>query len=453
MYEVNNKEVNINLQTGAVLYAGQNGNSRALYHGFWGGFMPRVGFAYTPERFNGRFVVRGGYGITNFLEGTGANLRLTLNPPFFVDSSSVSNGKTYFQTQNGFPRPANASQLAGNVRAWDPNLKPALIQQFNFTTEYEVNPSTSLVVAYLGQSGNHLVDPREGNQRQCPTCPLPVSSLPGLSAISVVSLTESKSMMNYNALQVTARHHINRGLEFLTNYTWSKSLSNNLGYYGAGGGAGASQSAYWQNSYDGAGDYGPAYFDSPHIFSFSGYYDLPFGRGRQFAGNMNRFADLVVGGWKVGAIASLHSGMPVTMFSNQNPGWALNQRTDRANHYRKLVVRNRSVDHWFGTDPSAQPCGTVDNGTCAYGEETNKSFGTARVGSERAPGYHDLDGALSKAFNITEATHLDFRADFFNILNTTSLAPPTNNVSGGIGLITGTVSTERQIQLALKLTF
>lgn len=169
---------------------------------------------------------------------------------------------------------------------------------------------------------------------------------------------------------------------------------------------------------------------------------------------MNRFADLAVGGWKLAAVASLHTGMPITMMSAEH--YAVNQRTDRANHYRKLIIKNRSVDHWFGTDPSATPCITdVDNGVCAYGEESSSGLGTASVGSERAPGYHDLDAALSKAFNITEDKHLDFRADFFNVLNTTSLAPPTNNVSPGnaFGQINSTVSTERQIQLALKFIF
>jgi hypothetical protein len=453
MYEVNNKQLNIDLTTGAIRYAGQNGNSRALYNAYWGGFMPRLGFAYSPESLDGKFVIRGGYGITNFLEGTGANLRLTLNPPFFIDSSQQSDGITFFQTQNGFPRPANASQLSGNVRAWDPHLKPAFIQQFNLTTEYAINDSTSLVIAYLGQVGSRLVDPREGNQKLCPTCPFPVSSLPGLSAVSNVSLTESEAMMNYNALQITGRHRLVHGLEFLTNYTYSKSLSNNLGYYGAGGGAASSQSAYWQDSYNGGLDYGPAFFDATNIFSFSGYYDLPFGRGRKFGGNMNRFADLVVGGWKLGAIASLHTGFPVTLLSTEF--YPVNQRTDRANHYRQLIVRNRTVDNWYGTDPSAVPCpSNVDNGRCAYGEESSTGLGTASVGSERAPGYHDLDSALSKAFAITEGTHLDFRADFFNVLNTASLAPPTNNVSSSsFGQITTTVSTERQIQLALKLVF
>ncbi|HMH16084.1 MAG TPA: TonB-dependent receptor [Edaphobacter sp.] len=467
MYEINNKQVNIDLATGAIQDAGQNGNSRALYSSFWGGFMPRVGFAYSPNHFNGKFVVRGGYGITNFLEGTGANLRLTLNPPFFVDSSQQSNGTTFFQTQNGFPRPADATELAGNVRAWDPKLKPALIQQFNLTTETQLDNSTSLVIAYLGQTGSHLVDPREANQKMCPKCPFPIASFPALSAVSNISFTESKAMMNYNALQTTVRRRVTNGLEFLANYTWSHSLTNNLGYYGAGGGAAASQSAYWQDSYNGGADYGPAYFDVTHNFSFSGYYDLPFGRGRQFGSGMNRFADLAVGGWKLGAVASLHSGLPITMFSSQNPNWAVNQRTDRANHYRKLRIVNRSVNNWFGTDPSATPCAAdVDNGVCAYGEESSTGLGTAAVGSERAPNYHDLDAALSKAFNITESKHLDFRADFFNVLNTTSFAPANNNVSGGIvslpvdqrnfGQLSSsspTVSTERQIQLALKLVF
>jgi hypothetical protein len=443
----------VNLTTGAVLDAGVNGNSRALYNGFWGGFMPRVGFAFSPDRFNGKFVVRGGFGMTNFLEGTGANLRLTLNPPFFIDSSSQSDGVTYFATQNGFPRPANAATLGGNIRVWDPHLKPALVQQFNLTTETQLNSTTSLVVAYLGQTGTHLVDPREGNQKLCPTCPLPVSSLPGLAAVQQVSLTESKSNMNYNALQVTGRRRLAQGLEFLTNYTWSKSLTNNLGYYGAGGGAAASQSAYWQNSYDGGGDYGPAFFDATHIFSFSGYYDLPFGRGRLFGSGVNRLVDEAIGGWKVGAIASLHSGFPMTISSPEH--YSVNQRADRANHYRILRVRGRSTAHWFGTDSSANPCGSdVDNGTCAYGQESTTGFGTARVGSERAPHYANFDMAASKAFAITEGSSLEFRADAFNVLNTTSLAPPVNDVSQpNFGQITNTVSTERQIQLALKLVF
>lgn len=452
LYESHNKESNLNINTGVITTAGQNGASRALYNTFWNGWMPRVGFAYSPANLNGRFVIRGGYGITNFLEGTGANLRLTLNPPFFLNSAGQQSGNSpYFQTENGFPLPSAITTWSGNVRAWDPNLRPALVQQFNLTTETQLDSNTSLVIAYLGQSGNHLVDPREGNQRQCPTCPLPVSSLPGLSLISQVSYTESRSMMNYNALQVTGRRRLNHGFEFLTNYTYSKGLTNNLGYYGGSGVA--SQSAYWQDAYNGGGDYGPAFFDAAHIFTFAGYYDLPFGRGRLYGSNMNRVLDEVVGGWKLGAIANLHSGFPITVSSPGN--YQVNQRANRANHYRKLVVKNRSVDNWFGTDPSAAACGVnSDNGSCAYGQESTTGFGTASVGSERAPGFKNVDANLSKSFAFTETTNLQFRANFYNVLNTVSWGAPDNSISSAtFGKVTSTNSTERQIELALKLNF
>ena len=452
IYEVNNKQINLNIYTGQVSSAGVNGASRALYNEYWYGFEPRVGFAFSPEQFHDRLVVRGGYAITNYLEGTGANLRLPLNPPFFIDSQANYLGSgPAFRAENGFPRPANASVLAGNVRAWQPNLKPALIQQFNLTTEYQLSNDTSLVVAYLGQVGDHLVDPREGNEKLTPTSPLPVSSLPGLSLVQVVSYTESEAVSNYNALQITGRKRARNGLELLANYTYSKSLTNNLGYYGAIGVS--QQSAYWQNAYDGAADYGPAFFDAANIFSISGYYDLPFGRGKLFGSGINRVEDLAVGGWKLGFVSSLHSGFPVTVNSTQE--YFVNQRTTRANHYRPLKIRNRSDNAWFGTDPSEVYCASnTDNGVCAYGQESSTGFGTARVGSERAPGYQSFDVAASKSFAVTENNRVEFRADFFNILNTVSLGNPTQSAdSTQFGLINSTNSTERQIQLALKYTF
>ncbi len=168
---------------------------------------------------------------------------------------------------------------------------------------------------------------------------------------------------------------------------------------------------------------------------------------------MNRFVDAVVGGWQTGAIASLHSGFPFTVSS---PGrYAVNQRANRGNHYRKLVVQNRSIDHWYGTGPSATQClSDQDNGLCAYGQESSKGFGTAAVGSERSPSFKNVDANLSKSFNLYHETNLQFRANFYNILNTVSLAAPQNDISSDtFGQITGTLSTERQIELGLKLNF
>jgi len=276
----------------------------------------------------------------------------------------------------------------------------------------------------------------------------------------------------------------------LANWTYSKGLSNNLGYYGAGGGAGDSQSAYWQDAYNGGADYGPTYFDAKHNVSISGYYELPFGRGRQFGGGMNRIADEAVGGWKVGSIMSFHTGFPITVNSNAYYSTSVNARAARADHFRPLHVKGRTETNWFGTDPSAVPCFNNptnngnqtfftgnDNGVCAYGEQLSTGFGNSSVGSERDPGYQQIDMALSKDFAITEGSHLEFRADFLNAFNMVSLAPPSNTASpagfgpsgcgigaglsgvpctsaiSSFGQISNTVNEPRNIQLALKYVF
>ena len=82
--EANNQQANYNIATGNIDLAGQNGASRGLYDGTYGGkdFQPRIGFAWTPAALGDHTVIRGAFTISSYLEGTGTNLRLTLNPPF-----------------------------------------------------------------------------------------------------------------------------------------------------------------------------------------------------------------------------------------------------------------------------------------------------------------------------------------------------------------------------------
>lgn len=478
LYEVNNKQANVNIHTGAITYAGKDGASRALYKPFYMGFMPRMGFSYSPKGLNNRFVLNGGYAITEFMEGMGANLRLTLNPPFFIDSSANSNGGAAFRMTDGFPQPANVNTYSGNVRAWDPNLRPSMIQQYDLMTQYELSNTMSLQIAYAGQTGDHLVDPREGDQATCSVNPLPNQpqgcALPligPLPLVTQVSYTESEAVMNYNALQATFRRQISNGLEFLANYTFSRSFSNNKGYYGAGGTSGPNN--YYQDAYNPRAEYGLNFIDATHLFSFGGYYHLPVGRGKLVGQNWNVFEDSLLGGWKLGVVAQAHTGFPLTLSSTQY--YNANQRANRPNVYRNLKVVNRSDKNWFGTDPSATPCrnnaktnpsavstkvngSTVwlsnDNGSCAYGEELTTGFGTAGVSTLRAPGYKNVDMSASKVFSLPYETNLQFRADAFNVLNTVSLGPPTVSVSSTtFGQIGSTVSTERRIQLSLKLEF
>jgi hypothetical protein len=213
----------------------------------------------------------------------------------------------------------------------------------------------------------------------------------------------------------------------------------------------------FQNGYDQAADYGPSAIDVRHSVSFVGVYELPFGRGRTYGGNAKGPVDAVLGGWRVSASAILYSGFPVTIFG-QNNNSALNYYGfNRANQYRHLTVKDRSLANWFGTDPSATPClqAGVDNGMCAYGNEAPFEFGTAANSTQRAPGYRQVDVSLFKDFHVWGENHvLGFRADFFNLFNIASYGYPDNNINdSSFGLINSVRSPPRQIQLSLHYAF
>ena len=486
-YEQNNKTANVLLATGTVEYAGSlpvgavPGSivcpTRACYNATYDQFMPRLGFAFqaTP-----RFVLRGGYGASSFFEGYSFNQRLTTSPPFAsgADVKATSptppsgglkgNPGTPFPAESGLSETLNSSS---GYSVWPQNNQPAYIHQFNLTTEYALTNTLSLSVGYLGEIGQHLADYRNGNQLTLAQG-LIISNLPSGAPIPAAAtapyaslvgqsggllITESAAMMNYNGGQVTLRQRTNHGLEFTLNYTYSKSLTNAAGDYGQAGINSLGSDLSFQNGYNSSADYGPAGSDVRHNFNALGVYAVPFGRGKAYGGNINRALDLIAGGWKISGSAIVYSGFPITINSTDNSN-TNSYGSARANHYRKLIVRNRSVDHWWGTDPSATPCSGPDNGVCAYGIELPNTFGTASINSERTPGYKQIDASMFKDFHLFAEHVIGFRADFFNAFNIVSYQNPDNNVQDpNFGNIsnqgTPVRSPARQIQLSLHYNF
>ena len=126
----------------------------------------------------------------------------------------------------------------------------------------------------------------------------------------------------------------------------------------------------------------------------------------------------------------------------------------RANQYRNIHITGRSLNNWFGTDPSATPCTGTDDGVCAFGPAPALTFGTAAIGSLRTPGYRQVDASTFKDFHITEAQSLGFRADFFNVMNIASYGNPDTNVTDStFGQISGVRSPQRQIQFSAHYQF
>jgi hypothetical protein len=485
-YEQNNKTANV-LPGGTVEYAGHvpaqaiPGSivcpTRACYNANYKQIMPRLGFAY---QINPKTVIRGGYGITSFFEGYSFNQRLTSSPPFSlaINQNAVgptnTSGGAPFSVANAFSQPLGINNSLYSV--WPQNVQPAYIQQYNLTVEHALTNELSFSVGYHGQNGDHLADYRNGNQLTIaqaqfvlgpggPGCngtipaayQSPYYSLVGECGGNPVLVTESEARMNYSSGQFTVRQRTHRGLEYTLNYTWAKSLTNSSGNYEVGALPNQSwNGSTFQDGNNQRADWGPSALDVRHGLNFVGVYDLPFGRGRAYGSDAKGAVDAVLGGWRLATSAILYSGFPVTIFGNNNNNTASIYGFNRANQYRPMIIQNQSIQNWFGTDASATPClgAGVDSGVCAYGNQGNFQFGTAKNSTERAPGYRQVDLSLFKDFHVWREQVVGFRSDFFNIFNIASYGYPDNNINdGGFGKITSVRSPARQIQLSVHYIF
>jgi len=447
LVEQDNRQGNFDLKTGQEILA-QDGSreSRALYNAYKKGFEPRIGAAWRPSE---GWVVRGAYGISQYMEGTGANLRLPLNPPFFFESAvsyDATSGPGTLTT--GFAELKPQDKPSGQVRAWDPNLRPQFTQQWNVFVERLVTNSVSANVGYVGHKATHLVTPVEGNQPLAgvgdPSTWAALDTRRPLYAtaplITNISTTAARGRSDYNGLQMSLRQRNVKGIEYLASYTLSRTRTNNLGYYGSGGVN--AEGAYWANAYDPEANYGPAFFDARHNFVFSANYDLPFGKGRKFATDASPVMDAIFGGWRLSGIFQGRSGFPVTVIDTRNRSLQGVRGNERPNCVGDPKPSDQNINHWIDINAFAiAPLGTFGN--CPIG------------GGVRAPGYKNIDAVLAKQFNVGGSRYFEFRAEAFNLTNTPSFSPPARDIAttNTFGTITSTVSSPRNVELVLKFFF
>jgi hypothetical protein len=164
-----------------------------------------------------------------------------------------------------------------------------------------------------------------------------------------------------------------------------------------------------------------------------------------------------LGGWKVAAAGVSYSGFPETLTGGSNNSNSYG--SSRVNQYRKLKIVHRSLNNWFGTDPSATPCTTpgVDNGVCAFGVPANNAFGTSSNGAVRSPGYLNVDMSAFKDFHIVGEHAIGFRFDAFNAFNIVSYGNPDTGITDtGFGQVAsqGSIrSQERRLQFSARYSF
>jgi len=498
VYEVGDRMTNFGEYSGRIMLAGRDGNSRALYDQYnrIANFLPRIGVAWTPWGDN--TVIRAAFTRSSFQEGTGEYNRLATNAPWNTDlvnqTSAGLNGSipanqiTLDQgfgalgaAQGGIPCNINsvtsvpASCFAGvRIHMTDPNYRPAVSNQWNFTVQRQLHSSTTLQAAYVGQHTDHLAAIYfAGQSVLLPNgTVVPGPYLAGNPALKnagtgQVRLNTTTGIQNYNAFQFSAQQRLSHGLTFQANYTWAKCLTNNQGYYGRYGDAEASQAsadvAFQQYVYNTHLDYGVCDHDVTHVFNGYATYDLPFGHDRMFGKSANRVVDAVLGDWQVNTIFTVHGGFPISMLD-----WAGDAGTGSAQGRPDCVAPSRETPYqnyggggyiWF--DPTTMR------------DPQPGHLGNCPVSSERGPGLKQVDVGLHKQFKLTERQKIEFRAEAINAFNTpvftvqgyqidvfsqsgSLVCNGGSNCSSNPSSLTGVVNSSkgaRNLQFGLKYSF
>jgi hypothetical protein len=465
--------------------------SRGLINSDLNNFAPRVGLAWE---FMPRTVLRAGYGIFYGGQENGpySNPSPGFNPPFFVNQSLIApcslpsaNPATQDCRVTGIPTlasgfPANAL-VDPNTPIFfsvDQNLRTPYMQQWHLGIEKELPGNSVFALTYAGSKGTKLYTFFNGNQAAptadptAPTAPRrPIKSAgctlatPDLCSPvfdTGIDWFRSTGSSVYHSLQARFEKRFSKGLQFEGSYTWAHSIdiaSNaNLGP--------TQNNSDFRYFMDPQAERGNSDFDVRHRFVANSIYELPFGHGKKFLGDAGGFANQVIGGWQLANIVSVSTGNWYTVldsngnFANADGGaGGVSQRPDQVGNPNKAgpvaanpgcaaPARIRTPTAWFNT--------------CAFVDPALGSFGDVGRNTIQSPGYTTWDLSVFKNFRTTERTNLEFRSEFFNVLNHTNfLFANSGPQNGNNATILGTsqfgaltaARPPRQIQFALKFSY
>lgn len=453
-------------------------------------FAPRIGLAWAPFG-NGKTSIRAGWGMYyNLVDSSLAGGPTNSNPPF-NGGESFSNVQILSlipiipgaalppQCNVGVPKPCTLYQPKGN----SPHLKTPTVESWILTAEQQLAPNTVLRVSYLGSEAYHMLISRDANSIAPLICANSAGCLAGGigAATSTVSqgtlyipvgkrpnpfldtalynfFTETAS---YNALTVDLEHRFSNGLQFRANYTYARDLDDGSVM---GGVTTLNAASSTENPYNIHQDWGLSPSNVSNQASANFGYDLPFGGGKRWLSATSGPVGKLVSGWRLGSIIALQSGFSFSpvVGANRSGNGDTSSNPDRPN-----LNAGFSHDPTHGTSAG---CTGFAAGTqlstaahwydpCAFSLPAPGTWGNLRRATLIGPGLETVDMSLVKRTPITDQVTLEFRGEFFNILNRANFGLPNNSVfSGGslnpsAGLISTTSTTSRQIQFGLKLLF
>ena len=434
-----------------LVYPGDKGIPDGLYPADKNNFEPRVGFAWDP-RGDGKTAIRMSYGIFHDLINTigaadqaGANQPFNYGESFFAPPGGTSN--TYLGFPNPWPYQAYLSSnptitLPTAVSSTAANMHNPFIQEWTVDVQHQLTTAFLAEAAYVGKNSVGLYENLEANPAVYipgidPATGMPYSTQANVDSRRIyapiftgIRQVSASGRSHFNALELTGKYRTEHGLSFTAAYTYSRAIDTSSSF------ANGSESFY-PDPFCQRCNIGPSDFDLTHVFRASWVYELP-------SPTRNNLLRQVGGGWEFSGLTSLQSG-PRYSIANGTSSSLNGIGQDRADligspNLPSNRPRDVKLKEWFNRAAFT---------TAAIGTAGN-SMRNLMVG----PAYFDTDFAVLKNFPIGERLgRLQFRAEFYNLLNNTNFGVPVNNLaSGAFGEVTS-AGDPRIIQFSLKYSF
>src|SRR5262245_50749970 len=458
-------------------------------------FEPRFGFAWDP-RGSGKTAIRGGFAIFDILPLPGYYYtQQGIETPFTLVGVVTNSPATSLAGTLGIPptdpRSAYAKLGPGSLTGgyMEPNPKRNYVEQWNINVQREIVPNLTATVGYIGSHADHMLIRGDDGNMVLPT-KTSVGYLwpynptgrdlrlnPNFGGIRFLTFGGSSS---YEGLQFNVRKRMSRGFQFGGSYTYSKAMDDSSATIAGDAFSNSVTSWFWF-----APDisHAPTDFDVRHSASINAIWQLPVSQ------SLHGPAATLLRGWELGGIVKMNSGIPTTPLIGGDPLGVQNSGSD-AFSTPSRVPGCDPINHNFKSNPGgvflgyinpkcymlpqatpdiASRCvpfvgkGTLSNpdfpGTCA------NLLGDAGRNSIYGPKLFNFDLSLYKNFAVREKAKVQFRAEFFNVLNHANFGPPlpffgastaqifnqNGTLSGGGGIQAPMVTQPRDIQFALKL--
>jgi len=434
---------------GVITFAGRDGRGRTVYNGDYNNWAPRLGLAWKPFG-STKTVVRSAYGIFFGPPLPGSNNQ-TAGFEIAGDYQTPDNGLTpAFLLRNGFPAPPAAVDLnpgfgavpVGQAVRYAPQFidtdrRLGYSQQWNLSIQRELVGNFLLETGYVANVGRKLNGPNTSVNQVHPSLMGAGNAQirrPFPQFANVVSVAPMWGNSSYHGLNVKLEKRFSAGLNFLTNYTWSKFIDDVAAGFENGNAVGGIQ-----NLYDRRAEKALSGNDIRHRFNTSSVYELPWGRGRKWlSGGKGAW---LLGGWNLGAILTLQQGSPNGVTTQVNSTNSFNPGAQRANVLRDptLPADQRTVARWFDTTALAAPA--------------QFTFGNASRSLFTGPGLVNLDMSLLKNFKWSERYNLQFRLESFNLPNRANFDDPNTALGAPAFGVIGAARGARSVQLGLRLDF